>query len=55
MSPVGGKVTISPAQPAMLPEGIEPHASLTDILRRIAVHKIILIDDFLPCRYTYRR
>ena len=55
MSPVGGKVTIGPAQPAMLPEGIELHAPLTDILRRIAEHKIILIDDLQPWRYTRHR
>jgi transposase len=31
--------------------GIDPQAWLTDVLGRIADHKINRIDELLPCRY----
>jgi transposase len=35
-----------------LREGADPQAWLTDVLGRIADHKINRIDDLLPWRYT---
>ena len=32
--------------------GVEPQAWLTDVLARIADHKITRIDELLPCRYA---
>lgn len=34
--------------------GVDPHAWLTDVLSRVADHKINWIDELLPWRYAHQ-
>ncbi len=37
------------------PNGVDPQARLTNILKRIADHKITRLDEFFPWRYARPR